>query len=171
MGGLWRLTPSPELGDSRAKQPKRSIKEVFKKRSVWLFTVWVQTKEVGRKNFCKFAKYRKKWKRWETPAGQADVSANLKRTFLFKALLTLLIVIAEELCWRSDLSHLDKEEALCDLILWINLELNKDWETKGEVQYWICRSEPLLCLTFVPLLDRHLASDACFKQRGLRSEK
>jgi len=36
LGGLLgsRSSLPPELGDSRAKQPKRSIKEVFKKRSV-----------------------------------------------------------------------------------------------------------------------------------------
>ena len=99
--------PSPELGDSRAKQPKRSIKEVFKKRSVWSSRAWTPLVWKGNlKDQKTFAK------------GQVNISRRRLQARRLVMLICEKHFLARTLSWRSDLSDLDKEGALPNTVIW-----------------------------------------------------
>ena len=104
---VFTNAPSSELGDSRAKQPKRSIKEVFKKRSVWSSRAWTPLVWRGNLKFQKtFAKE------------QVNISSRRLQARRLVMLICEKHFLAHTLSWRSDLSDLDKEGALPNTVIW-----------------------------------------------------
>ena len=104
---VFTNAPSSELGDSRAKQPKRSIKEVFKKRSVWSSRAWTPLVWKGNlKDQKTFAKE------------QVNISSRRLQARRLVMLICEKHFLAHTLSWRSDLSDLDKEGALPNTVIW-----------------------------------------------------
>ena len=101
---------SSELGDSRAKQPKRSIKEVFKKRSVW--SSRARTPLVWKGNL-KDLKFQKTFAK-----EQVNISSRRLQARRLVMLICEKHFLAHSLSWRSDLSDLDKEGALPNTVIW-----------------------------------------------------
>ena len=104
---VFTNAPSSELGDSRAKQPKRSIKEVFKKRSVWSSRAW--TPLVGKGNLKDQKTFAKE---------QVNISSRRLQARRLVMLICEKHFLAHTLSWRSDLSDLDKEGALPNTVIW-----------------------------------------------------
>ena len=104
---VFTNAPSSELGDSRAKQPKRSIKEVFKKRSVWSSRAWTPLVWKGNlKDQKTFAKE------------QVNISSRRLQARRLVMLICEKHFLAHTLSWRSDLSDMDKEGALPNTVIW-----------------------------------------------------